>query len=165
MKKRVLVLVMFVGFIFTAACGGGGGTSPEAAAEHSADAFISIVEFCLGDFGLEANASGYLVSKQAAETCNCPGGGTATIDANLTTVTADDCTSSNGYSFSGTLTIDDQGVVNGTMTPFGQCSTVTANNADFISGACSGTISGTCEGESATCTIDQGSGDECDVNC
>jgi hypothetical protein len=163
--KRLSVLVMIVSISFFAACGGGGGTSPEQAAENSADAFISIVEFCLGDFGLEAGADGYLVVKQVAETCNCPGGGTATISGDLSTVTADNCTSASGYSFSGTLTIDDQGVINGTMAPFGQCSNVTANNADFISGNCSGTITGTCEGETATCTVVDGGGDVCDVNC
>lgn len=163
--KKILVSMVCAGFLFIASCGGGGGTSPEQAAENSGEAFMSIVVYCLGDFGLEADAGGYLVAKQVAQTCDCPGGGTATLSADETTVTADNCTSSNGLSFSGTLTIDDTGVVNGTMAPFGQCSNVTANNADFLTGNCSGSITGTCEGETATCSVTQGSGDECDINC
>jgi hypothetical protein len=163
--RKLGVLVVALSLTLFASCGGGGGTSPEQAAENSGEAFMSIVVYCLGDFGLEADANGYLVAKQAAQTCDCPGGGTATLSEDETTVTADDCRSANGYSFSGTLTIDDTGVVNGTLAPFGQCSSVTANNADFLSGECSGSITGTCEGETATCSITQGSGDECDINC
>jgi len=164
MKKRMMVLAMCLGLVFSAACGSGsGGSSAAQAAENSGLALVSIVEFCLGDFGLEADVNGYLVVKQAAETCNCPGGGTATISGDLSTVTADDCRSSGGLSFSGTLTMDDTGLINGTLTPFGQCSTATANNVG--STTCTGNITGTCAGETVTCTVVDGSDDDCDVNC
>ncbi len=164
MKKRIMVLAMCLGLVFSAACGSGSGDSSAAqAAENSGLAFGSIVEFCLGSFGLEADVNGYLVVKQVAETCDCPGGGTATISGDLSTITADNCKSSGGLNFDGTLTMDDAGLINGTMTPFGQCSTATANNIGSTS--CTGTVTGTCAGETVGCTVVDGSGDECDVNC
>ena len=165
MKKRIAVLAMCLGLVFSAACGSGssGGDTPEQAAENSYLAFASIVEYCLGDFGLEADVNGYLAVKQVAQTCDCPGGGTASIDAGLTTVTADNCRSAGGLNFNGSVTIDDAGNVNGTMTPFGECSTVTATNVGTTT--CQGTVTGTCSGESATCTVVDGGGDDCDVNC
>jgi hypothetical protein len=165
MKKKIMILAMCLGLVFSAACGSGssGGDTPEQAAENSYLAFVSIVEYCLGDFGLEADANGYLVVKQVAETCDCPGGGTATLSADMTTVTAENCRSAGGLNFDGSVTLDDAGLVNGTMTPFGECSSLTANNVGTMT--CTGTVTGTCEGETATCTVVDGTGDECDVNC
>jgi hypothetical protein len=161
--KKLSVLVMIVGIGFFAACGDGGGSNPEQAAQNSYNAMVSIIDFCLGGLNLEANADGYLVSKQAAQTCDCPGGGTLSVDANVETITADGCKASNGLEFDGSVTINDQGLVNGTMSPFGDCSTVTATNVG--TDTCEGTVSGTCDGDTATCTVTDGSGDECDVNC
>ena len=163
MKERIMVLVMCLGLVSFAACGGSSSSNPEQAAENSYLAMVDIVEYCLGDFGLEADAVGYLVAKQAAETCNCPGGGTLSISDDLSTITAANCKSSGGDNFNGSVTIDDAGLVNGTMTPFGECSTVSANNVGTQS--CTGTLTGTCASVGITCTVTDGTGDDCDVTC
>jgi len=165
--KRLGILVVVLSLTFFAACGGSGGSSGDTseqaaeASEASYLAFVSIIEDCLEDFGLEADADGYLVAKQTATTCNCPGGGYASIADDLTTVTATECKSSGGLSFSGAVMLSDAGLINGTIAPFGECSSLTVNNVGTTT--CEGTVTGTCAGESVTCTV-SGTGD-CDISC
>jgi hypothetical protein len=153
---RFMVGMCFVCLVFgMTSCGssssGGGSDTAKAAAEDSFDGFGEVLD----SDDVEACWIG------TATSCDCPGGGTLEVDADDgIAVTMDGCTSSDGLVYSGTLTMDDDYVINGNMAQFGECSNVTASN---ISGDdCTGSSSGTCAGESYTCNLTSDGDDGCD---
>ena len=155
-KMRWMALV---GVLFLASCGGGGGESPgEAAAEASVDAFLSIM---MSDN--LADCVDCVVG--TSPTCNCPGGGNITLDATCSNITVNNCKSSDGKNFNGTITTDGD-VLNVNLTSFGECSNMEGSNIPLF-GDCSGTVSGSCAGETITCDVvdDPDDPDDCDLEC
>jgi hypothetical protein len=113
---------------------------------------------------------------QTAWTCSCPGGGTARVRASENmyafSLTFDDCTSSNGLSFNGTMdgvteeTTDSEGfdnnherrVITYDLAEFGNCINVEGTVAvvsDLAEGTdeCSGTLNANCNGEAVSCEL------------
>jgi hypothetical protein len=178
--KRIAFFAVFA--LTLAGCGGGdgggGGTTPEQAVEDSFEAFGEIIESCIPQAQvlgaeLEAAFPGIPVMKgeqsfeagKAVETCNCPGGGTATVDTTLFTLTATGCSSTEGEVFTGTMSLSAQGNINANFTQFGECTNATGTN--IVMDGCGGTISGTCAGANVTCTVivDPDAQNQCALTC
>ena len=155
-KMRWMVLA---GILFLASCGGGGGggSAAEAAAEASIDAFLSIM--------MSGDLQPCLNCDNGPITCDCPGGGNIVISAGCADVTVTNCKSSDGKTFAGTITYDND-VLNINLTSFGECSNMMGSNIPLV-GDCSGTVSGTCAGVSLTCNVvdDPDDPEECDLSC
>jgi len=153
--KKLNWLIVLVALITLAACGsssgGGGGGTAEEQAEASMDDFGDLMGDCLDS---EVNP------------CECPGGGTMAIDETTGTMTALNCVSSAGKTYSGVIASSDGGeTLDGTLAPFGDCSTATASGVG--TDTCEGTFDVVCPAGSLSCdVIDDPDGEgECDLEC
>lgn len=173
--KKTMAIAMCAGLLFVAACGGsssgGGGGAAADEAEAAFNDLAAQVEACLQPYlgGQVIVYDEYGLQKQLAESCDCAGGGTialsASQDLTTLTVTLDNCVTASGESYSGQATSTDGGAtINGSLQPFGQCASGTATNV-AITGACAGSVSANCDSGSVTCSVVDGSGDECDFSC
>lgn len=154
MRNFISTIVCISAVVFFASCGGsssssGGSSTAEQAAETSLDGFVAILN--------DDDVTPCLTGQRT--TCDCPNGGTVTVDLNAGTMTLDGCTSSDDLVYTGELTTDDGETIDGTMTTFGECSNLTATNAQLD--GCGGTASGTCGGETYTCNM-TGADEDCD---
>ncbi len=165
MKIQKFIVGMFVVCLIfgVAACGssssddsgggGGGGGGSSTAKTEAEDAIQGFVDEAIDGSDMAACWAG------TATTCDCSGGGTATVATTDEEValTLNDCTTADGLVYTGTLTITFSGedfTVNGTMTQFGECTDVTSSGVS--SADCSGSFSGTCGGETYTCNLTEG---------
>lgn len=183
MKKTIVVMLCAMA-LACSACGGGsdgggGGDAAEQAAQASYEAFGTILESCIPqaqviDLELEPAFPGGWAIKgsvdfgvgKVVQDCTCPGGGTLTLDTDNFALTATQCKSTSGLTYTGTLSSPDGGqTIEGTMSQFGECSNMTADGVG--TDACTGTVSGTCAGVTTTCTVsDPAAGaTECVVTC
>jgi hypothetical protein len=173
--RKIKVFAVIASIVFLAACGSGsgGGGSADTQAEHAAETFFGILEFCgITNVAaqLDAGMSEKDVSKQVTE-CACPNGGTLDVNAGVDTIvlTATNCQSADGQNFDGNIIIDnntDEASVD--MDDFGDdCSSVEAPNLNFNEGSCSGTLTVTCNAGTATCTLvePETPGEGCDAQC
>jgi hypothetical protein len=179
--KRIAVLAMCLGLIFSAACGGGdgGGNTPaDQEAEASFDDFATQLELCLQQvlgaqvvkpsFKDLVDATYVDTTKDTTGSCNCTNGGTIDYiisdDFQQVTVTIDNCVTAENNTYNGGASSTDGGAtINGTLQPFGECSSGTASN---ISGDnCTGQVSATCPSGTVSCTVVDGEDDDCDLSC
>lgn len=147
MKKTVLAAVVLAVFA-AAGCGGSGGGSTDCTAgENAAEAAFS-------DFTTILDSSDMAACLDlTATTCDCPNGGSVTVDQNNLTVTFDNCTSASNEVYEGTLTLsDDLSSLSANMATFDGCTNLTATDV-VVEGGCSGTVSATCGGQTLTCTM------------
>lgn len=158
MKKISVLMMAIVLVVFGAcamSCGGSSGSSTpsaaaEQAAENSLDAFVTLI----------TSAAVLPCMTGEAENCDCPGGGSITTTA--TTLTMDNCIAASGDTYDGSISSEDGETFDGNMSQFGECTNMTASSV--VSDACSGTITGTCASETYTCTLTDGSNDDCDCS-
>lgn len=178
--KKVLVGMMCAGLLFAAACGGGGGgtTPADDEAEASFDDFAVQIELCLQQMmGAQVVKPTFAdlvkeiemdVTKQTTGSCDCVNGGTIDYiisdDLQQITVTIDNCVTAENNTYSGGVSSTDGGeTINGSLQPFGECSSGTASN---ISGDnCTGQVAATCPSGTVSCSVVDGEGDDCDLDC
>lgn len=174
--KKLLVIIGIAAML--TACGGsdggGGGGTAEQQAETSFDDFSQQLVTCLTNAGLGTAASVDTTNtvdvwKDQTVTCNCDGGGTIVVvasdDFQDVTLTASQCTTTSGNVYTGAMTSTDGGTtMNGTMSPFGECSNGTATNINGEN--CTGSISLQCPAGPVNCNVvDSTTPDECDLSC
>jgi len=178
--KKIAVLMMCLGLVFFAACGGGGGGSTPAGdeAETAFDDFAAQIEQCLQQvlgaqtvkptFKDLVDAVYVDTTKQTTGSCNCTNGGTIDYiisdDFQELTVTIDNCVTAENNTYNGGASSTDGGeTVNATLQPFGECSSGTASN---VNGAnCTGSVSATCPSGTVSCSVVDGTNDDCDLDC
>ena len=178
--KMIAILVMCLGLVFSAACGGsGGGTTPaDEEAEASFDDFAAQIELCLQQvlgaqvvkptFKDLVDAVYVDATKDTTGSCICDGGGTIDYiisdDFQQITVTIDSCVTAENNTYNGGASSTDGGeTVNASLQPFGECSSGTASN---INGAnCTGQVAATCPSGTVSCSVVDGEGDDCDLSC
>lgn len=162
MSRAVLAIVV----LMFAACGGGsssGSSTAKEAADKSIEGMGNIMDG-LGDLSTCTPSGGSLV-------CNCSGGGTVVFTGDLpaalvtkgtAVATASSCKdSTSGLTYTGTLNVNtDTEVATVNFTQFGECVNVTGT-ASIGGEACSGTISGTCAGESISCSLSEDASGTC----
>ncbi len=164
--KKLNYLIILVVLFTLAACGssgsgGGGGTGSEIA-QRSSDEFVEIMEYCFSE------ASTHTLDVDVAKevtSCSCPGGGTATMDDVTFIATMVGCKSDDNYSYTGAVLFDTaSGDVDINFLLFGGCAGV--EGAEITSGtdSCSGSITGTCGGDSIECDFVP-DGDDCNLDC
>lgn len=149
MKRIAVVAVMLAMGLGFVACGGsGGGNDPNADA-----ALLSSYT----DFGTILSSTAFDACFNGAQTtCDCPGGGTAVFNEAARTITLQQCKSLAGKTYSGVFTISaDMTSMSATMTAFGDCSSGSATDVPIGSqSSCSGEITATCAGATASCPIE-----------
>ena len=140
--KLLTVFVVSLLALYSFSCGSSTPASQQAA-ENSADSFINLM------FSSELEPCGDGTQTE----CDCPVSGTFTDDG--TTDTYDICVSADNKTFSGTVTYDEAtDTIDAIFSTFGDCTTVTTSGIHAsVTSDCSGTITGTCAGETITCTL------------
>lgn len=178
--KRIAALMLCLGLVFSASCGGsGGGTSPAGdEAETSFDDFAAQIEACLQTvIGAQVVKPTFAdlvkdikmdVTKQMTGSCLCDNGGSIDYiisdDYQEITVTIDNCVTAENNTYNGGASSTDGGdTINGSLQPFGECSSGTASN---VSGdTCTGQLAATCPSGTVSCSVVDGEGDDCDLSC
>lgn len=148
----VILIIMFV-----AACGHG--TSENDAMQDAIDAFKGF-SVLLDDPAIQP-----CVPPNTQTVCNCPGGGTFTLDAASGSIIMNECRSAAGLYYCGTITsTDGWQTVSADMSVFGTCSDVTGT-AGTIS--CGGNLSFECPEWGFDCTIieDTSAAGGCTLDC
>ena len=160
MKKIALLGLLLGATVLAVGCGGSSGSGTDCTPGETA------AEAAFDDFGtIMANNDMLPCLNLTATTCDCPNGGIVNVDQTALTVTFIDCTSATDQVYNGTLTLAQDGnSFSGTMTEFDGCTNVSATNVS-VEGACSGTITGTCGGQTLTCTMSDSSGECVPGNC
>ena len=167
MKKWGLMMMAVMALT---ACGssGGGGETPEQAAENSLKGIANVIQ-ALGDFSTCTQAG-------ATFTCPCSGGGTISVTAEglaladlakaIYNGTLTNCQDTEtGLTYNGTLSLNDTtGAITFDFSTFGECSNVDGSGTVPMTEAveCSGTVTGTCAGGLYTCTLITGTGGDCE---
>jgi len=167
--RKLAVLTMLLCLAALAGCDSSGGGTPTCSgaplvqAETSGDQFIALINECI------SNPLAQVVAKAQTTVCECPGGGDVTADEETGVATLNNCKTTDGFTFSGTMlfdTVTGEATVN--LSTFACCTNVTGQNIliDQASVGCAGVITGTCGGEQVTCTVQNPStGDVCDYFC
>jgi len=163
--KKLNWSVVLVALITLVACGssgsGGGGTGSEIA-QTSSEEFVEIMEYCFSEAGAQTLDAD--VTKDVV-TCSCPGGGTATMDDVTLIATMTDCRSNDNYAYTGAVTFDiASGNVDINFPLFGGCTGVEGEEITSGTDSCSGSITGTCGGDSVECDFVP-DGDDCNLDC
>ena len=159
--KRIAMVVFMLSVMVIAGCGGSGGDSTDCTAGETA------AQNAFEDFGTILADNGTLPCLTgAATTCDCPNGGTMTVDqATFTLTFSADCTSATDQIYAGSIALSQDGTISGNMNPFDGCTNVTATGIASVEGACAGTISGTCASQNLQCNVvDDGAGG-CTLEC
>lgn len=145
--KKLYMMVAVLGMFALAACGGSSsdGTAQDAI-NNSANGFGNIIDTILDN-------PGSCTAKTLLE-CPCPTSGTVDVDDATYDMTFNNCVS-DGLTYSGTVQTDATGSsVTVNMSQFGECTNVTGTITGADVDNCSGTLTGTCAGETVTCTMD-----------
>jgi len=155
-------LVVLVGVMAIAACGGSGGGASQAAKDAAEASGTS--------FGTLMNSAGLQPCLDTPpQQCDCPGGGTVatTVGAGgAMTATFTGCKSADVKTFTGTLSgSEGSSTVTANMSVFGECTNVTGSAGAPGSTQCSGSLGGTCAGESLTCGFTETQQGDCDLSC
>ena len=145
--KRMGMIVALFGVLVLAACGGSSdsGSTAQQAINNSAAAFGNIVD------SIFDNPDACTV--KAMLECPCPSSGTVDVNTDTDLLTFNSCVS-NGLNYSGTIQTDDTGSsITVNMSQFGECTNVTGTITGADVDNCSGSLSGTCAGQTITCTM------------
>ena len=166
MKKMNWLVVLSV--LLLSACGSsssGGGDSGSQIAQASSDEFIAIMEYCFSNtVNSQVLDAGVDATKDAVP-CTCPRGGTASLDTDTLVATMADCRSNNNYAYTGTVSFDQaSGDVDVNFPVFGGCTGVEGTEITSSADSCSGSLTGTCGGDSVTCDFVP-DGDDCNLDC
>jgi hypothetical protein len=158
--KRLALVVLMLSALAVAGCGGSSGGSTDCTAGENA------AEAAFIDFSTILDSDDILPCLTlVATTCDCPNGGSVTVDQANLTVTLDNCTSATDEVYTGTLTMSqDLTSISANLPQFDGCTNVTATNV-VVEGGCSGSISGTCGGQTLTCTMGMSDGECVPGNC
>ncbi len=126
--------------------GGGGGTTPQQAINNSALGFGNIID------SIVANPEAVCTPKTVFE-CTCPNGGTVDLDDTAYSLTFNSC-KSDSLTYTGTVQTDLYfSTLTVNMTQFGECTNVNGTITGVDVDNCSGTLTGTCAGQTVTCTM------------
>jgi hypothetical protein len=176
-----LSAVMVAVLLAMAACGGKASTSSDSPSfsistnsslSEAVTAFVNAMPVL--DESIDDTCA--TIEPQTSWTCDCPGGGTANVRASENmyafSLTFDDCASSDGSVFNGTMdgvteeTADSEGfdnnyervVIDYDLAAFGNCVDVKGTVAvvtDLAEGSdeCLGTLNATCDGKAVSCEL------------
>jgi hypothetical protein len=160
MKKMRWTIAL--GVLIVASCGSSdsGGGSGSQIAQTSSDEFEAIMESCFS-----SSAAQSIEATKAVTPCNCPGGGTASLNSDTLVATMDGCKSSNGYTYTGGITFDmAAGDITIDFSTFGGCTDVSGEEIISSTDSCSGSIAGTCGDDHVECDF-VADGDNCTLDC
>lgn len=118
-----------------------GGLTPAQEARLAGTAITEIVAACTASFN-------------EGQECDCPGGGTATLNQETSTVTMNACSTSGGTTFAGTAGYNDDNTMDLDFTQFGSCTSATGDSVrtDPLE-SCAGQMTAICSGTEVTCSF------------
>ena len=163
MRKIFMVGGLCAGLALVS-CGGsngdGGNSTPQQAANNSIVALGNIFD-----------ALGNCTFSGTPPSCDCSGGGSFSMSdpsvfnstaKAVATMTVTNCTDEvTGLTFTGTLSGDSEsGDTTLNFTQFGECTNLSGTSA-LSDTSCSGTFAITCSGQTYTCILTAGEGDDC----